>query len=150
MNDADDATVQCAENASTLRADPTKGFLLGGTSAGANLSVVAAHEAVDANLSPPVTGVVVTSACVCHHDAVPEEYKKHISSWEEHKDGLVLDRRGMKWFYGTSVNLYDVTTSLMCRKITTSPILIRRWPVHCFGRRIRISHRHIYRSWGKR
>ena len=68
-------------------------------SAGANLAVVAAHESVDANLSPPVTGVVVTSACLCHHDALPEKYKEHVSSWEEHKNGLVLDRRGMTWLY---------------------------------------------------
>ncbi|KAF1843269.1 uncharacterized protein K460DRAFT_289957 [Cucurbitaria berberidis CBS 394.84] len=98
MHDGWDAVKWCAENASTVSADPSKGFILGGTSAGSTVATVAAHEAVDANLSPHVTGVVLASPYLCHHDALPEVYKKHDSSWEEHKDGLILDRRGMDWF----------------------------------------------------
>ena len=91
---------QCAENAASLGANPSKGFIVGGTSAGGNLAAVAAHQAVDDNLTPKVTGVVLLSAPLCHHEAMPEEYKPHISSWEDHKDGLVLSRQAIEWFYG--------------------------------------------------
>ena len=39
------------------------------------------------------------SVSVCHPKAMPEEYKQHISSWEDHRDSLVLDRRVMEWFF---------------------------------------------------
>ena len=80
---------------------------MGGTSAGGNLAAVASHQAVDDKLDPPVTGVVLMSAGLCHHEAMPDVYKAHDSSWEEHKDGLVLDRRGMEWFYGKLMMLIE-------------------------------------------
>lgn len=73
---------------------------MGGTSAGGNLAAVAAHEAVDTRLSPSLTGVILMSPGLCHHEAVPERFREHNTSWEEHKDALVLDRKGMLWFYG--------------------------------------------------
>lgn len=36
-----------------------------------------------------------------HPDAVPEKYKPHYKSEEEFKDGLILDRKAMEFFYGT-------------------------------------------------
>jgi hypothetical protein len=30
------------------------------------------------------------SVSVCHPEAMPEGYKQHISSWEDHRDSLVL------------------------------------------------------------
>ena len=38
-----------------------------------------------------------------HPDAVPEKYKPHYNSEEDFKDGLILDRRGMEFFYGKHV-----------------------------------------------
>jgi acetyl esterase/lipase len=93
---------QCAENAKHLGADPSKGFILGGTSAGGNLAAVAAHQAVKDGMSPSVTGVVLLSALLCHPAAMPKEYKEHLASWENHKDALVLDRKGIEWFFGES------------------------------------------------
>ncbi|KAG9192581.1 hypothetical protein G6011_11315 [Alternaria panax] len=98
-HDAIDAVRWCAENADSLGTDPSKGFVLGGTSAGSNLATVSAHQAVDDRLVPKVTGVVLLSAALCHPGAMPEEYKPHISSWEDHKDSLVLDRRAMEVFW---------------------------------------------------
>ncbi|KAI4922615.1 hypothetical protein J4E90_001048 [Alternaria incomplexa] len=98
-HDAIDAVKWCGENAASLGANPSKGFTVGGTSAGGNLAAVAAHQVVDDNLSPKVTGVVLLSAPLCHREAMPEEYKPHISSWEDHKDGLVLSRQAIEWFY---------------------------------------------------
>jgi acetyl esterase/lipase len=91
-------TFQCAENAKSLGANPSKGFILGGTSAGGNLAAVSAHQAIDDKLIPKITGVVLMYASLCHPEAIPEEYKAHISSWKDHRDGLVLDGRGLEWF----------------------------------------------------
>lgn len=91
---------QVAENASKLGADPSKGFIVSGASAGGNLAAVAAHEAADAKLSPPLTGVFLCIPFLVHPDAVPEKYKPHYNSWEENKDAMILDQRGMLWFFG--------------------------------------------------
>lgn len=87
-----------------LHADLSKGFILAGTSAGANLASVAAHLAVDKQLTPEVTGVVLLSPALCHHAARPAEWEKVNQSWEEHRDAMVLDRRGMEWFYGMLIH----------------------------------------------
>lgn len=75
---------------------------MGGTSSGANLA--AAHQAVDDELEPRLTGVVLLSAPLCHHEAMPEQYKTQDSSWEQYKDGLLMDRKGMEWFYSERTN----------------------------------------------
>ena len=56
INDAWDALKWCASNASDLGADPLKGFVIGGGSAGGNITAVLAHLARDEDLSPPLTG----------------------------------------------------------------------------------------------
>jgi acetyl esterase/lipase len=83
-----------------LGADLAKGFIVGGTSAGANLAAVVCHQAADTGLSPPITGQFLAFANLLHYDAVPEKYKPHFNSWEEFKDARILDQRGVKWFYG--------------------------------------------------
>jgi acetyl esterase/lipase len=88
-----------------LGADLSKGFVVSGDSAGANLAAVVAHDAVDSKLSPPITGVHLRIPLLVHPDAVPEQYKQHYNSWEGYKDGLILDQKGMRWFYGKSAAL---------------------------------------------
>jgi acetyl esterase/lipase len=51
--------MQLAANAASVGADPTKGFIVGGESAGGNVAAVATHEAADSGLSPPITGKIV-------------------------------------------------------------------------------------------
>lgn len=97
-NDACDALRWCAENPRTLGVDVSKGLLVAGTSAGGNLAAVAAHDAVEKKIG--VTGVVLMSASLVHSEAVPEKYKEHYKSRETHKDAMVLDTRGMEWFWG--------------------------------------------------
>lgn len=45
-----------AKDAASLPADPTKGFIVGGSSAGGNISALLAHLSRKENLHPPVTG----------------------------------------------------------------------------------------------
>ncbi|KXT16038.1 hypothetical protein AC579_7099 [Pseudocercospora musae] len=59
--------------ASTLGADPFKGFIVGGSSAGGNIAAVMFHLARDQKLSPPITGLSFVYPVVASQDAVPKE-----------------------------------------------------------------------------
>lgn len=62
INDAWDTFSWIANNATkSLQSDPSKGFIVGGVSAGATISIVLAHLARDSDLEPKLTGVY--SAC---------------------------------------------------------------------------------------
>lgn len=80
IEDAWDVVEWCGKNAvSTLYAEPSKGFIVGGVSSGGSMSVVLAHMARDKNLSPPITGLYLASAGVRapNNDpaALPKEYQ---------------------------------------------------------------------------
>lgn len=68
-NDAWDALKWIAANAtSTLGADPSKGFVVGGASAGGNLTDVVGHLARDEKLNPPLTGLLELGRSIfCSH-----------------------------------------------------------------------------------
>jgi acetyl esterase/lipase len=92
-------TVQAAENASTLGADPSKGFLVGGTSAGGNIAAAISHIARDERLSPPLTGCHLMIPVICNIDALPEKYRKDQHSWEQNEDAAVLGRKACDLFW---------------------------------------------------
>lgn len=75
-NDVWDTVKWVAANPSALDADLSKGFVIGGGSAGGNLSIVTAHRAAREKLSPPITGVL-TSVTVCtSEETLPAKYKE--------------------------------------------------------------------------
>ncbi|KAI0632567.1 Alpha/Beta hydrolase protein [Trametes polyzona] len=79
---------QVVLNAALLRADLTKGFLVGGHSAGANLAAVLAHETP---LAPffrdtpgrRITGQLVREPLVVHPGAIPDWVKAQMTSMRE-------------------------------------------------------------------
>ncbi|KAK1763014.1 AB hydrolase superfamily [Phialemonium atrogriseum] len=75
-----------------------KGFVLGGTSAGANFTAGIAHLAVQEGLSPPLTGLVFLAGSFCHPDARPEKYRDRILSVDEVGDAPGLSRRLIDYF----------------------------------------------------
>ncbi|ORY69834.1 alpha/beta hydrolase fold-3 domain-containing protein [Pseudomassariella vexata] len=78
INDAWDALQWTAQNAGELGANPSRGFIVGGGSAGGNISAVLAHLARDNNLSPPLTGqylCVPVITCFMAPDLLPEKYR---------------------------------------------------------------------------
>ncbi|KAJ5010955.1 AB hydrolase superfamily protein [Colletotrichum sp. SAR 10_99] len=78
INDSWDALQWCAKNASELGADPSRGFIIGGGSAGGNIAAVLAHLARDNKLSPSVTGqylCVPAIMCFLPPEDVPEKYR---------------------------------------------------------------------------
>ncbi|EFQ26065.1 uncharacterized protein GLRG_01209 [Colletotrichum graminicola M1.001] len=67
-----------AGNASSLGANPSRGFIIGGGSEGGNITAVLAHLARDSELSPPLTGqylCVPAIMCMLPPEAIPEQYR---------------------------------------------------------------------------
>lgn len=90
---------QAAENASQLGADPSKGFVVGGTSAGGNLAATIAHLARDEKFSPSLTGCHLMIPAICAVNVLPQKYMKDQHSWEQNKDAAVLSRKACDMFY---------------------------------------------------
>ncbi|KAE8371996.1 Alpha/Beta hydrolase protein [Aspergillus bertholletiae] len=74
-NDIWDTMQWITANQSALGADLSKGFVIGGGSAGGNLAIVTAHRAVKNKLSPPITGVLACIPVCMSQETVPEQYK---------------------------------------------------------------------------
>ncbi|KAH0837663.1 AB hydrolase superfamily protein B1A11.02 [Fonsecaea pedrosoi] len=83
--DAWDALKWAAESASSWGADPAKGFIVGGSSAGGNLACVVTHLARDEGLSPPLTGHYLCIAGLVPPSRMPDKYKKWAYSYEQNK-----------------------------------------------------------------
>lgn len=75
--------------------DASKGFILGGISAGGNLSAVLSHLARDHSLDPPLTGVYLGVPLVVHHTVVPEKYAVHYRSRDQLVDAAIIPRQVM-------------------------------------------------------
>jgi acetyl esterase/lipase len=83
INDAWDALQWCAKHASELGADPSRGFVIGGASAGGNITAVLAHIARDEQLSPPLTGqylAVPAIMCFLPPSHIPARYRSEYLS----------------------------------------------------------------------
>ena len=71
--------------------DAKAGFILGGTSAGCNLSGVCAHLARDNGLSPPLTGQFLCAGSYISPYHVPAKYQPFYLSREQNKNAPILD-----------------------------------------------------------
>ncbi|KAK2040093.1 hypothetical protein LZ31DRAFT_587369 [Colletotrichum somersetense] len=95
-NDVWDSLKWIAANAHTFGADPTEGFILGGGSAGGNLSAVTAQKSLDEGLSPPLTGIWLSSPYLLAEEIVPDKYKDVWFSREQNAAGPVIDKASME------------------------------------------------------
>lgn len=96
--DAWDCLKWAAESARSWGADPSVGFVIGGTSAGGNITAVLAHLARDEGLSPPLTGQYLAAAAFLPETKVPEKYKKYYLSQEQNTDVPILPRAARLMF----------------------------------------------------
>ncbi|KXH58043.1 hypothetical protein CSAL01_11268 [Colletotrichum salicis] len=71
VNDSWDALQWVARNATELGAHPSQGFIIGGGSAGGNITAVLAHLARDNSLSPPLTGQYLCVPAIIHPAVTP-------------------------------------------------------------------------------
>jgi acetyl esterase/lipase len=87
-----------AANAKSFGADPSLGFVVGGTSAGGNLSAVLAHLARDEKLSPPLTGQYLSIPALLPPAVVPEKYKEFYLSSTQNENAPVLPKGAIDMF----------------------------------------------------
>ncbi|KAF1357124.1 Alpha/Beta hydrolase protein [Delphinella strobiligena] len=96
QNDTWDMLEWVAKNASTLGADPSKGFILGGVSAGAILTASMAQRALDEKMSPPITGMwLAVPALFAHDRPPPAPYDELWFSREQNAHAYILDQVGL-------------------------------------------------------
>ncbi|KAJ8462286.1 hypothetical protein ONZ51_g11002 [Trametes cubensis] len=88
INDCHITLQWVVSNASILKADLSKGFIVGGHSAGAYVSAVLAHIARDDPFfeGRRLTGQLLREPTVCRYQAYPESLKAKFRSIEENKD----------------------------------------------------------------
>ncbi|KAI0780343.1 Alpha/Beta hydrolase protein [Trametes elegans] len=99
LHDAYAAVKWAATNATTLHADTSKGFLLGGVSGGCLFLPAIAHRA----LSDPffaqhgkITGQVLQIPSIVHPDAVPDEYQANFTSLEQNTHAPLLTAKQVR------------------------------------------------------
>lgn len=83
INDSWDVLQWCAKNAASFGADPTRGFIIGGGSAGGNITAVLTHIARDEKLSPSLTGQylgVPAIMCFLPPSHIPAQYRSEYLS----------------------------------------------------------------------
>jgi len=84
INDAYAGLKWTVENAFQLSASLSKGFIVGGASAGAQMTaVLTARAQDDPFLVNKITGQLLQCPCLIHPDAYPEEYKSELLSLEQ-------------------------------------------------------------------
>jgi acetyl esterase/lipase len=82
--------MQIAANVECLNANPQRGFIVGGVSAGATSSIAASHLYRDENLSPPLTGLYLSVPGLLF-EAVPEKYQHEYTSHLECGDAPIMN-----------------------------------------------------------
>ncbi|RPB16701.1 hypothetical protein P167DRAFT_532246 [Morchella conica CCBAS932] len=104
VNDVHDTVRWVSANPDKLNADLTKGFIIGGTSAGANMSSIVAHLARDENLTPPLTGQLLSQGNFFsrgHLDFIPEELRAEYTSDIDNKDAVIISAKSMEYIFNT-------------------------------------------------
>ncbi len=91
-------TCETAAHIEELGVNPTKGFIVGGISAGGNLGAVVSHIYRDEGLNPPLTGVYLSIPSTCPPDVLPEKYKEFYLSREQNKNAPVINNANMALF----------------------------------------------------
>lgn len=98
LNDCWDVVQWCARTAAPdsqlLPADLGRGFVVGGSSAGANLAAVLAQMSRDQGLSPPITGQYLSVPSLLWNKAVPLEWQAEYRSRKENVNDPVLNLQG--------------------------------------------------------
>ncbi|KEF56414.1 uncharacterized protein A1O9_07995 [Exophiala aquamarina CBS 119918] len=98
LNDCWDALKWCAENAVSWSADTTVGFIVGGSSAGANIAAILAHLARDEGLAPPLTGQYLAIPLLLPDDSMPEKYRSLWVARQQNADAPILPKAALDMF----------------------------------------------------
>ena len=88
--DSWDNLVWLATHAPELGADPSNGFIMGGTSAGAGLTAVCARKAQVEPLAYPLTGQWLNAPSILSDHQVPEKWKHLYVSKQQNEHASIL------------------------------------------------------------
>lgn len=88
--DSWDNLVWLAANASELGADPSKGLVMGGTSAGAGVTAVCARNAQIEPLAYPLTGQWLNVPSILDEHQIPEKWKHLYVSKQQNEHAPIL------------------------------------------------------------
>ncbi|CAI6341066.1 unnamed protein product [Periconia digitata] len=92
VNDCWDALEWATKNSSTLRATPSQGLVVGGSSAGGNIAAVLALLSRDSNFSPPITGQFLSVPVVLPSQNVPSHFSHlYTSRFDNNSDPVLRD-----------------------------------------------------------
>lgn len=98
-NDAWNALQFVAAKATSWGADPVrKGFIVGGTSAGANLAAGLAHVARDNHLSPSLTGQWLACPWLCPQSGMPDRYEDVLCSYDQCREAPALNQSSISMY----------------------------------------------------
>ena len=95
-NDVWDSLLWLGKNASSIGADPSAGFILGGISAGGNLTAVTAQRYLNEGISPPLTGLWLSIPVLLSEQTVPEKYKHLWFSRKQNADAPIFNMDAIK------------------------------------------------------
>jgi acetyl esterase/lipase len=98
VNDAFDATNWTAKHAASLGINASKGLLISGTSAGADLCLAVSCLCHESGMSPPLTGVFASIMTGLDAGTVPERYRDRFLSMEQNKDSHLLSTDSITFF----------------------------------------------------
>lgn len=87
-----------AANAESWGADPRKGFIVGGTSAGGNLAAGLAHVARDNDLRPPLTGQWLACPWLCPQGGMPDKYAEILCSYDQCREAPALNQSSIDMY----------------------------------------------------
>ncbi|KZL81369.1 lipase 2 [Colletotrichum incanum] len=90
--DSFDAVKWTVQNAERLGINLSKGFLVGGESAGADLALGIARLWIDENQSPPLTGIFSSISGAASEETVPKKYRGRILSLKQNANAPVLTK----------------------------------------------------------
>ncbi|KAF4455422.1 hypothetical protein F53441_2211 [Fusarium austroafricanum] len=99
INDAFDGTVWISRNSEKFGINLSKGFIIGGTSSGADIVLVLSHLYHDARKSPPLTGVYAPITSGVNDQTVPGKYKDYLISYEQNATAPVFSAESMKFVH---------------------------------------------------
>lgn len=131
-----------------LGINPSKGFILGGESAGADIALSIAHLYRDEKVSPPLTGLYTTLTSGISAETVPEKYKDHFFSMEQNSNAPFLTAESVQFVRRRSSLLLICLQQLTPRQTSTSPTSGVPWPLPWLTQTTPVFPRHTSRHAG--
>ena len=101
IHDCIDVTKWFASNSTSFNADPSKGFSVGGSSAGGNIAAVLAQLSRLGEFKVPITGQYLSVPFITPLELIPEKYRAELLSPYESLDDPVLNWKGSERLPGS-------------------------------------------------